>query len=368
MQKFRQTPLHHSHLRLKARMVEFAGFSMPVQYTSILEESKSVRTNCGLFDVSHMGQFSLYGKDGLENLQKLVTNDLSRLSPGQAQYNLMCLENGGTVDDIVVYRRAADRTFICVNASNRIKDFEWIRSHLNPNAQLVDESDEIALLALQGPRSQTILEQVCNPSAVQALKYYWSLETEVLGSPCYLSRTGYTGEDGFELYLKNQDATRVWDGLLEIGRTYQLVPCGLGARDTLRLEMGYALYGHELDVKTSPISAGLSWVVKLDKATPFVGKQALLKESQTSPQKRLCGLKLSDRRIARQGCRILDGHLSEIGTITSGTFSPHLGCPIALGYLNAPFQTLSNCSIEIRESTVSAQIVCPPFVPSKTKK
>ncbi|MBI4403997.1 MAG: glycine cleavage system aminomethyltransferase GcvT, partial [Deltaproteobacteria bacterium] len=320
------------------------------------------------FDVSHMGQFSIRGPGGLEALQGLVTNDLSKIAMGQAQYNVLCNEQGGTLDDIIVYRRSKEHVYICVNASNREKDFEWIRSHLPPAVPLQDESSETALLALQGPKAQTIMNLACDPIVVENLKYYWGCEAKVFERPCFLSRTGYTGEDGFELYLRNQDAAAVWVQLLEAGRKMGLVPCGLGARDTLRLEMGYALYGHELSEKTSPLSAGLSWVVKLNKPTPFIGMRSLEQERKRGSTRVLGSFVIDDRRIARQGYRLMDEKGFILGEITSGTFSPHLNKPIALGFVDSEKANRTDYFAEVREQLVKAIPSKLPFVTSRVKK
>jgi len=362
-----KTPLHRCHLQLGARMVPFAGYSMPVQYTGVLEETKAVRENCGLFDVSHMGQFSLHGKNSLDAVMKLVTNDLTKLGVGQAQYNMLCNEKGGVIDDLVVYRRTEDWTYICVNASNRQTDFQWMKSHLS-NVSLEDESDATGLLALQGPKAEQIISRALPPQVAASLKYYWACDTKLFDLPCYLSRTGYTGEDGFELYIKATDAADIWERLLELGRKDGLVPCGLGARDTLRLEMGYPLHGHELSQEISPLEAGLGWVVKLDKTVPFIGQSALKKEAAAGPARQLKALVVQDRRIARQGYHIVTKNREPIGTITSGTHSPHLNTPIALGFVKKEFAKEEKYHVEVRESLISANAQKLPFVPSHTKK
>ncbi len=363
-----KTPLHRCHLQLGARMVPFAGYDMPVQYSGLLEETKAVRTNCGLFDVSHMGQFSVHGKNSLEAVMKLVTNDLTKLGIGQAQYNMLCNERGGVIDDLVVYRRGEDWTYICVNASNRAADFQWMKSHLSSNVTLEDESDATGLIALQGPKAEAILARTVPAAVTSALKYYWAVETKVFEKPCYLSRTGYTGEDGFELYVKAEHAADIWEKLLELGRKDGLIPCGLGSRDTLRLEMGYPLHGHELSPEISPLEANLGWVVKLDRAIPFVGQPALKKQAAEGPHQKLKALVIQDRRIARQGYRIVDSNRNQIGVITSGTHSPHLNTPIAMGFVKKEFANETKFHVEVRESLISANVQKLPFIPSHTKK
>jgi len=349
-------------------MVPFAGYEMPVQYTGVLDEVRAVRKACGLFDVSHMGQFSVKGRGALEAVQHLVTNDLQRMNVGQAQYNLLCNPQGGILDDLVVYRRSATELYLCVNASNRQLDYTWMQSQLGKDVQLEDQSEETALLALQGPRSEGILEEVADPQIVQGLKYYWAKDTTVMGRPCFLSRTGYTGEDGFEIYISREFAIELWEGLIEIGRKVGLIPAGLGARDTLRVEMGYPLHGHEISDQITPAAAGLNWVVKLDRAVPFVGQTALQDEArQGGPSRYLKGFRIGDRRIPRQGYPICLEDRRVVGEITSGTFSPTLGAPVALGFLDRDL-TDARFLVEVRESFITAE-VCPlPFVPSHIRK
>lgn len=348
-------------------MVPFAGYVMPVQYTSVLEEARNVRTHAGLFDVSHMGQFCVRGKDSLQQVQKLVSNDLLRLALGQAQYNMLLNEAGGVIDDLVVYRRAENETFICVNASNRIRDLEWMRSHLGGGVTLEDQSDDTALLALQGPNAEQVLAQGADTAVLKDLKYYWAVETPVFGRSCYVSRTGYTGEDGFELYMKSEHAAYLWDALLEKGRKLGVTPAGLGARDTLRLEMGYPLHGHELSPTISPLAAGLGWVVKLNRETPFIGQEALWQEAKSGSPRVLKAFSIQDRRIARQGYRIAQKDHRVAGEVSSGTFSPHLDAPIALGFVERGSANSDKYWVQVREDFVPATVAKLPFVPSKTK-
>lgn len=362
-----RTPLYERHESLGARLVPFAGYEMPVQYAGVLEETRAVRAHAGLFDVSHMGQVSVRGNRALEALQWLVTNDLSRLSPGQAQYNLLCNERGGTIDDLIVYHRAEDRAYLCVNASNRAKDVAWIREKIGPGYTVEDESETTALLALQGPASVHVMKAVGLGDLAQSLKYYWAAEADWDGGPCYVSRTGYTGEDGFELYLPSGRAAWAWNRLLEAGRPLGLVPAGLGARDVLRTEMGYPLYGHELGEDRSPLAAGLSWVIKLQKQA-FIGKAALEKEAKAGPAEILRGVILSDRRMARDGYRVLDENDEPIGVVTSGVFSPHRDAPIAIAFLKKAFSGLEKCRVEIRQAAVEASVTRLPFVKSSVKK
>ncbi len=363
--KLLRTPLYEDHLALKAKMVPFAGYEMPVQYTGLLSEAEACRKTIGLFDVSHMGQFRLKGKNPLAALQKLVTNDLSKIQLGQAQYNMLCNPEGGVIDDLIIYRQKEEETYICVNASNRKVDFDWMKKHLPSGLALTDESDETALIAVQGPRAEELLCEISDRMIARQLKYYWAQETPVLGKPCYLSRTGYTGEDGYELYLKASDASFVWNGLLERGKKMGITPCGLGARDTLRLEMGYALHGHEIAPDITPLQANLGWVVKLQIPAEFIGKDALKKEAAEGPKRILKPFVVEDRRIARQGYRIFSSG-QPVGEITSGTMSPHTKHPICLGFVargsKEPY------TVEVRESQVPLKMVPLPFVTPKAKR
>lgn len=365
----RRTPLYKSHIELGAKMVPFAGYEMPVQYpTGLLEEAKGCRKSIGLFDVSHMGQFSVRGKNALQEVQKLVTNDLSKIEIGQAQYNMLCNETGGVIDDLVVYRRSPEHVYICVNASNREKDFSWMQSHLDRSVSLSDESDSTALIAVQGPHSEALLTQLMKNEAAKNLKYYWACETKISGIPVYLSRTGYTGEDGFEIYGPADAGVTLWNTLLSSAKEFHITPCGLGARDTLRLEMGYPLHGHELSEAITPLQAGLSWVVKLKKESLFVGQQALSQEALEGPKKVLRGFRVNDRRIARQGYEIFDLQGEPVGTISSGTQSPHLEGPIALGFVEARVAGEEKLWVGIRDSKISMNRVKLPFVVPHTKK
>ncbi len=364
----KRTPLYSSHLELKARMVPFAGYDMPVQYVGLLEETRACRKDIGLFDVSHMGQFSIQGKAALEEVQKLVTNDLSKIQIGQAQYNMLCNEAGGVIDDLVIYRRGEEHIYICVNASNRDTDFAWMKSHLPPTVSLEDESDSTALIAVQGPKAEKLLSTIADQELIYTLKYYWAREGLIAGIPTYISRTGYTGEDGFELYVPAEKASFLWNALLSHGKPFNLTPCGLGARDTLRLEMGYPLHGHELSPSITPLQAGLSWVVKLQKPLPFIGQPALKEEASVGPRKLLRAYRINDRRIARQGYPVFDKSGRKVGEITSGTHSPHLEAPIALGFIDKEVAEEETLWVEIRQSKIQITKTKLPFVQSHAKK
>jgi aminomethyltransferase len=363
-----RTPLYKAHLAMGARMVPFAGYEMPVQYKGVIEETKGCRSTVGLFDVSHMGQFSLKGSDLITHLQKLVTNDLSKLALHQAQYSLLCNEKGGVIDDLIIYRRSEKELYICVNASNRQVDFEWMREHLPSQISLTDQSDQTGLIAVQGPQAEALMSQLAPPVLVTQLKYYWAIDTEIAGIPLLLSRTGYTGEDGFELYVKSENTEALWNLLLEKGKQYGIVPCGLGARDTLRLEMGYPLHGHELSTEISPLQAGLNWVVKLETTASFIGKDSLLREQALGPSPILKAFTVQDRRIARQGYELVTESQQTVGHISSGTFSPHLNAPIALGFVTQPSLASEKFFVKIRNDLVPAKLSSLPFVPSRVKR
>ena len=318
----RKTPLYDEHVRLGAKLVPFGGFAMPVQYpTGIRAEHEAVRTAAGLFDVSHMGEFRVEGPGALELVSGITTNDPSRLSIGQAQYSAMCIEDGGIQDDLVVYRLGEDLFRLVVNAANLAADWAHVVEHAGEaDAELTDESEEIALLALQGPAAPEILQPLAS-EALDPIGFYHFVEGRVDDVPAVISRTGYTGEDGFELYVAASDAGRVWRRLLQAGESVGLVPAGLGARDTLRLEMGYALYGNDIDRKTTPLEAGLGWLVKLDKG-PFVGREALRRQKEEGIRRRLRGFRLTERGFPRAGYPVRFAG-SEVGPVRERDGEPH---------------------------------------------
>jgi aminomethyltransferase len=355
-----RTPLHENHRKAGARLVEFAGWEMPLQYAGLLSEHEAVRTRVGLFDVSHMGEIVFRGPGALEALGRLFTNDLGRTVDGQAQYGCLCREDGGIVDDVVVYRRRADDLLVCVNASNRRKDFEWLAAGAAGPAVVVrDESDDWAQLALQGPLAAQLLQRLTNAN-LSALRSYRFAQGEVAGASCLVARTGYTGEDGFEVFCPPEEAPRVWDEILEAGRHEKVVPCGLGARDSLRLEMAYRLYGSDMDDHTTPLEAGLGWVVKLEKGE-FVGREALVRQKAQGIARKLVGFVLTDAGIARHGFPALqDGQ--RVGEVTSGTRSPTLGTSLGLAYLPPSLAAEgATFAVEIRGRPAAARTVQTPF-------
>jgi len=357
-----RTPLHDVHVRSGARMVDFAGWDMPVQYAGLLDEHEAVRSRAGLFDVSHMGEVVFRGPKALEALNRVFTNDLGRVADGQAQYGCLCRDSGGIVDDVVVYRRSAVDLLVCVNAANRTKDFEWLRDHAG-GASVTNESDDWAQIALQGPRAAAILARITRTD-LAAIKTFRFADGEVASVPCTIARTGYTGEDGFELFCRSDRAVALWDALLEAGKADGLEPAGLGARDTLRLEMAYRLYGSDMDDGTTPLEAGLSWVVKLDKGD-FIGRDAMLRQKAGGVPRKLVGFVLTDPGIARHGFDVTrDGQ--KVGTVTSGTKSPSLKTSIGLAYVPAALAAEgSTFAVDIRGRPAAAQVVKTPFYTRK---
>jgi aminomethyltransferase len=357
--ELRRTPLYDEHKALGARLVDFAGWEMPVQYEGIKAEHNAVRNRAGLFDVSHMGEAVFRGPDAEEAVQRLVTRDVGRLAEGQAGYCAVCYESGGTVDDVIVYKRPED-FLVVVNASNREKDLEHFRSNVEDlEVEVADESDDWALLALQGPEAAGLVQSITGAD-LSSLKPFRFVEDEVAGAKAIVSRTGYTGEDGFEIYLSPGDAPRVWRELLEAGAT----PAGLGARDTLRLEAGMCLYGNELDPETTPLEAGIGFAVHLDKEREFIGQDALRKEKEEGLRKKLVGFEVEGRGIARHDypVRVED---ETVGHITSGTLSPTLNKAIGLALVSPGVE--DRFEVVIRDRPVEAHAVPLPFYKREKK-
>jgi aminomethyltransferase len=357
--ELRRTPLYSEHRALGARLVDFAGWEMPVQYEGIKAEHNAVRSHAGLFDVSHMGEAVFRGPDAEEAVQRLVTRDVSRLEEGQAGYSAVCYESGGTVDDVIVYRRPDD-FLVVVNASNREKDLEHFRSNTQDlDVEVADESDDWALLALQGPEAADLLQNLTGAN-LPDLRPFRFVEGEVAGAKALVSRTGYTGEDGFELYLSPDDAPRVWRELLAAGAT----PSGLGARDTLRLEAGMCLYGNELDPETTPLEAGIGFAVHLDKEREFIGQEALRREKEEGLRKKLVGFEVEGRGIARHDYPVrVEGET--VGHVTSGTLSPTLGKAIGLALVSPEVE--DRFEVVIRERPIEAHTVRLPFYKREKK-
>lgn len=355
-----RTPLYETHRQLGARLVEFGGWEMPVQYTGILDEHRAVRTRAGLFDVSHMGEFSVRGQGAQAFLQHLVPNDVSRLALNQALYTQLCLPDGGVVDDLLIYHLAPNDYMLVVNAGNIARDFAWLRDHSQDfEVQLGDQSAQTGLLALQGPAALAILQPLVGMD-LSTIKYYHCVPDLVSGLSCLVSRTGYTGEDGFELYCSADDLVALWEELLSAGKEYGLLPAGLGARDTLRLEAAYCLYDHELTRQINPLEAGLGWTVKLAKGE-FIGSEALARVKAEGPKRKLVGVEMIERGICRGGYAVYAGE-QQIGILTSGAPSPSLNKNIGMGYVEASFAGPGKTvQIDIRGRRTAAQIVALPF-------
>ena len=356
----KRTPLHEEHVRLGAKMVPFAGYEMPVQYpTGIVAEHRAVREAVGMFDVSHMGELEIRGPQALDWVQQVVSNDVSKVEVGQAQYAALCNERGGVIDDCITYR-FPDRYLIVVNASNLEKDRAWIESFADRfDAELTDRSDEIGLIALQGPKASQVLAKLTETD-LDAIGYYRFAEGKVDGRDAVISRTGYTGEDGFELYVGSDDAAHIWRALLAAGEAEGIRPAGLGSRDSLRLEMGYALYGNDLDEEHDAIESGLGWVVKPDKGD-FVGRDALARTKEAGPKRKLVGFELKERGFPRHGYEIQsDGRV--VGVVTSGVHSPSLDKGIGMGWVEASLAKPGTLiDIMVRGKPLPAEVVRPPF-------
>jgi aminomethyltransferase len=363
-----RTPLFTVVQELKARLTSFGGWEMPVQFSGISKEHEAVRSFAGMFDISHMGKFSLQGKNLVSQLQRLVPSDLSRLQPNQAQYTVLLNPNGGIIDDIIFYYQGEDNTglqkgFIIVNAATTAKDKAWLLEHLDTKEiEFQDLSTEKVLLAIQGPKATEILQKFV-PEDLTPVKAYGHLDATVLGKSAFLARTGYTGEDGFEVMVEPSVGIELWQKLIEAG----VVPCGLGARDTLRLEAAMALYGQDIDDTTTPLEAGLGWLVHLDTKGDFIGRKALEQQKANGVQRKLVRLQMQGRNIARHGYPILSAG-EKVGEVTSGTLSPTLGYPIALAYVPTELAKVDNqLEIEIRGKTYPATVVKRPFYKSTSR-
>jgi aminomethyltransferase len=355
----RSTPLNSVHRALGAKMVDFGGWDMPVQYSGIIEEHNAVRTAVGVFDVSHMGEIEIRGPEAAQLTDHITTNAVGKLKVGQAHYAGLLYETGGFVDDILVHKVADDQYFLCVNAGNQDKDYEHILAHNRFDAVVRNRGADYAQIAIQGPKAMATLQKI-TPVDLSGIKYYWFTDGDVAGTPARIAHTGYTGEDGFEIYVPPADAERIWQLIFEAGAEFGIKPCGLGARNTLRLEAKMALYGHEIDASISPLEADLGWIVKLDKGD-FIGRGALAKQSEQGVSRKLVGFEMRGRGIGRDGYEVfLDGKAA--GWVTSGGPAPTLGKNIGLCYLPAahavPGQSIQ---VMIRNQPVDAVTVETPF-------
>lgn len=356
----KKTPLYEAHLKAGGKMVPFAGYMLPVQYgTGVNAEHMAVRQAAGMFDVSHMGEVLCQGPDALDNLNRILTNDFTNMKVGQARYSPMCNDNGGTVDDLIVYKIEEGQYFIVVNAANKDKDVKWLQEHGQGDVTFKDVSDQFAQIAVQGPKAIDIVRKISSDDDIPQKYYHVKTSAQVAGVPCMVSTTGYTGEEGVELYLPAGKATKVWDALLEAGKDEGLIPCGLGARDTLRMEAGMPLYGHEMDDEISPIEAGLAFAVKMNKED-FIGKAAM--ESAGEPDTVRVGLAVTGRGIVREHQDVYDKNGNKVGMTTSGTKVPSIDRPIAMARVPRGCADIGTAlNVDVRGRMVECEIVKLPF-------
>lgn len=356
----KNTALTHVHEGLGAKMVPFAGYNMPVQYEGVTIEHETVRNGVGVFDVSHMGEFLISGPNALALIQKVTTNDASTLTVGKAQYSCLPNENGGIVDDLIVYKMKEDQYLLVVNASNIVKDWNWISTKNDVGAEMRNISDDYSLLAIQGPKAVEAMQSLTSVD-LAAIKYYHFEVADFAGvSDVIISATGYTGSGGFEIYAKNESIEQIWNKVFEAGKPYGIKPIGLAARDTLRLEMGFCLYGNDINDTTSPIEAGLGWITKFNKE--FTNSENLLKQKEAGVLRKLVGFELTERGIPRHDYEIVDKDGNIIGVVTSGTMAPSLNKGIGLGYVTTEFSGVdSEIFIRIRKNDVPAKVVKLPF-------
>jgi aminomethyltransferase len=357
----KQIPLNDLHVKLGAKMVPFAGFNMPVRYSSDIEEHMTVRKGVGVFDVSHMGEFTVKGPKALDLIQRVTSNDASKLVNGQAQYSCLPNDKGGIVDDLIVYKIQDEDYLLVVNAGNIDKDWNWISQHNTQGAELKNISDDICLFAVQGPKAVSTLQKLTSTD-LSAIKYYHFAIGDFAGVPdVLLSNTGYTGAGGFEIYIHKNHAEKIWHAIFEAGKEFDIKPIGLGARDTLRLEMGFCLYGNDIDDTTSPLEAGLGWITKFTKE--FTNSSNIKKQKEEGVKKKLIGFKMVDKGIPRHDYLIKDAAGNTIGKVTSGTMSPVLGIGVGLGYVTTELSSPgSEIFIDVRGRALKAEVSKPPFV------
>ncbi|WP_163526348.1 glycine cleavage system aminomethyltransferase GcvT [Halobacillus ihumii] len=363
MTELKRTPLYSEYKKSGAKTIDFGGWDLPVQFTSIKEEHEATRTKAGLFDVSHMGEVKVKGKDSLDYLQGMLTNDVSKLEPGKAQYTIMCYENGGTVDDLIVYMLDENDYLLVINAANREKDVQWLKDHQNGEVTIEDVSDEFVQLALQGPRAEEILQQLTEVdlSSIKFFRFLKDVSFEGVEDRAIVSRTGYTGEDGFEIYLPAASGPALWQAILSKGAAFEVQPIGLGARDTLRFEANLALYGQELSPEITPIEAGLSFAVRVKKDADFIGKEVLKKQKEEGTSRKLVGIEMIDKGIPRTNYEVLDGDKT-IGFVTTGTQSPTLGKNVGLALLDRNYtEEGTEVTVQVRKRKLQAKVVATPF-------
>ncbi|OLN22993.1 glycine cleavage system protein T [Domibacillus antri] len=363
----KRTPLYSEYQKYGAKVIDFGGWAMPVQFTGILHEHEAVRTKAGLFDVSHMGEILVEGTEAEDYINGLLTNDVSKLSVNKAQYTAMCYEDGGTVDDLLVYKLGNERFLLVINAANIEKDYEWMKEHVQGEVMVKNVSSGIAQLAVQGPKAEAILQKLTETDLSQIGFFQFEQDVHLAGIPNILvSRTGYTGEDGFELYLASDQAAALWEEVIKAGEPDGLVLCGLGARDTLRLESRLPLYGQELTSDISPLEAGIGFAVKTNKDTPFIGQEVLKKQKEEGVKRKIAGIEIIGKGIPRTGYHIFSEAGEKIGMITSGTHSPSLKKPLGLGLIAAEQAGIgTKLKVEIRHKMMAAVVVKTPFYPKE---
>lgn len=368
MTDLKRTPLFEVYKDFGGKTVDFGGWELPVQFSSIKEEHEAVRTKAGLFDVSHMGEVDVKGPDSLKYIQKMVSNDVSKLKNGGAQYNIMCYENGGAVDDLLVYKIEDEHYLLVINASNIDKDYKWLEDHLEGNVQIKNISENTAQLALQGPAAVGVLQKLAGETDLSEIGFFkFQTEVNLNGKKALVSRTGYTGEDGFEIYCDPKDAVALWREILEAGKEEGVIACGLGARDTLRFEANLPLYGQELSATISPLEAGMGFAVKLGKESDFIGKDALIQQKENGLARKIVGIEMIDRGIPRHGYLVFSGE-EQIGEVTTGTQSPTSKRNIGLALLPAAYAVLGQeVEVEIRGKRLKAKVSSTPFYKREKK-
>ena len=361
-----QTPFYAKHLENKGRMVEFANHFLPLQFKGIIPEHLRVRTTVGVFDVSHMGRVELRGKDAMSFANYITSNDVFSLAPFQVQYSVFCVPDGGIVDDLLVYR-LPDYVLLVINGAYREEDLKWIMQNKKGNVEIIDKTFDFSQLAIQGPKAENVLQKISNID-LSKIGFYWTAQAKIAGVDMLISRTGYTGEDGFELYIENKYADKIWDAVFFAGKEFEIEPIGLGARDTLRLEMKYCLYGNDITLSTNPLEAGLNFVVKLDKLNNFIGQETLKKIKSEGLKRKLIGFEMMDNSIPRHDYDVLNNG-NKIGKVTSGTYAPSLQKGIGMGYVSPEHSTTgTELQIYIRNKSAPAKIVKTPFYKSGTRK
>ncbi|MCA0171099.1 glycine cleavage system aminomethyltransferase GcvT [Bacillus sp. RAR_GA_16] len=356
-----KTPLFETYKSMGAKTIDFGGWALPVQFSSIKEEHEAVRTRAGLFDVSHMGEINVKGEHALEYLQKMMTNDISKLKENGAQYTAMCYEDGGTVDDLLVYKHTEEHYLLVVNAANTGKDFNWLEKHLIDGVSLNNISHEMAQLAIQGPKAEVVLQRLTDTDLSSIGFFQFQNNVSIADISTLVSRTGYTGEDGFELYTASEDAPALWEAILSAGEPENILPCGLGARDTLRFEAKLALYGQELTKDISPLEAGIGFAVKTNKEANFIGKSALLRQREKGLERKLVGIEMIGRGIPRTNYSVYNGD-QLIGVVTTGTQSPTLKKNVGLALIKKEYTEIdTEVEVEIRNKRVQAKVIPSPF-------